>query len=72
MHLDTRKPVCTREAKLPVRIICTDARLPGGISIVALIEVRPGVETVATYTAEGRFGGPENGHALDLINILVN
>ncbi|MEN3977234.1 hypothetical protein [Emcibacter sp. SYSU 3D8] len=67
MSLDLTRPLRTAGAKLPVRVICADARLPGGTSIVALIEIMPGIESLATYDAAGKYAD-EDAHGFDLEN----
>lgn len=68
MKFDPAKPVVTKGG-LPARIICTDREGSDAYSVVALLNRGSGVETLESFTNDGKYYGPESDSRMDLVNI---
>lgn len=65
--IDFNRPLQTKEGN-PVRIICTDRK--HSYPVVALVFIVPDVETIVSYTKEGKVRLDEGDSPLDLENVV--
>ena len=73
MTITLDKKYQTRDGK-PVRILCVDANLAGGYSVVGLLTWRDGEESMEMWAADGGYYSPghrvnEDDDSQDLIEV---